>query len=222
VQSSALIASGEIREWSIEPSTRCALACPRCPRTMMKGAYAVTDLPIAVVRRIFPDGTPARKIVLSGDHGDPIYHPRLHQILRYLRGLRPAPPRLSIHTNGSFRKRGWWAETASILSRQDRIVWSVDGLEDTNHIYRVNARWSSIMEGVAECRGKVGMVWKFIVFKHNEHQVEEAKRLAESLGFDDFELVKSNRFGGRWRVNGTDPMQPTIPFESLLRKVKDA
>jgi MoaA/NifB/PqqE/SkfB family radical SAM enzyme len=217
-----LIEPDQIREWHLEVSTRCVLACPRCARTMMKGAYDVTDMPLAIVERLFPQGTPAQKIMICGNHGDPIYHQRLHEILAYLRALRPVPPRLSIHTNGSFRDRAWWAETASILSRRDRMVFSIDGLEDTNALYRVNARWSTILDGIAECRGKVAMMWKFIVFKHNEHQVEEAKRLAMELGFDDFNLVKSDRFGGRWRVDEVDPMQPTVPFEALLRRVKGA
>jgi MoaA/NifB/PqqE/SkfB family radical SAM enzyme len=217
-----LIDPGQINEWHLEVSSRCALACPRCPRTMMKGAYEITDLPLAVVERLFPQGTPVQKIILCGNHGDPIYHHRFHDILSYLRGLRPAPPRLSIHTNGSFRDRAWWAETARLLSRNDRVVFSIDGLEDTNHVYRVNARWSTILDGIDECRGKAGMIWKFIVFQHNQHQVEEAKRLAVELGFDDFNLVKSDRFGGRWKVGGVDPMAPTIPFETLLQRVKGA
>ncbi len=217
-----MIERDQIREWHLEVSSRCVLACPRCARTIMKGAYEVTDLPLAVVQRLFPQGTPVRKIILCGNHGDPIYHQRFHEIIAHLRSLGPAAPGLSIHTNGAFRDRAWWAETARILARTDRIVFSIDGLEDTNHLYRVNARWSTILEGIAECRGKVGMVWKFIVFKHNEHQVEEAKRLAVELGFDDFNLVKSDRFGGRWKVSGVDPMQPTIPFEALLQRVKSA
>ena len=217
-----LIERDQIQEWHLEVSSRCALACPRCARTIMKGAYEVTDLPLALVQRIFPPGTPARKIILCGNHGDPIYHQRFHEILSYLRGLGPVPPRLSIHTNGAFRDRAWWAETAKILSPDDRVVFSIDGLSDTNHLYRVNARWSTILDGIAECRGKVGMIWKLIVFKHNQHQVEEARRLAVELGFDDFNLVKSDRFGGRWRASGVDPMQPTIPFEALLQRVKGA
>ena len=46
--------------------------------------------------------------------------------------------------------------------------------------------------------------------------------LAVELGFDDFNLVKSDRFGGRWKVGGVDPMTPTIPFEALLQRVKSA
>ncbi len=46
--------------------------------------------------------------------------------------------------------------------------------------------------------------------------------MAVELGFDDFNLVNSDRFGGRWKVDGEDPLRPTIPFEALLRRVKSA
>ena len=36
--------------------------------------------------------------------------------------------------------------------------------------------------------------WDYIVFGHNEHQVEEARALAESMGFEKFNVKKSNRF----------------------------
>ena len=37
-------------------------------------------------------------------------------------------------------------------------------------------------------------VWEYIVFAHNEHQVEEARNLADELGFEKFQVKKSARF----------------------------
>ena len=36
--------------------------------------------------------------------------------------------------------------------------------------------------------------WDFIAFAHNEHQIEEAKALAEQMGFVKFRYKKSNRY----------------------------
>jgi hypothetical protein len=44
--------------------------------------------------------------------------------------------------------------------------------------------------------GGKGM-WKFIVFKHNEHQIEEAKKLSIEMGFEVFNIVASERFEHR-------------------------
>ena len=36
--------------------------------------------------------------------------------------------------------------------------------------------------------------WDYIVFKHNEHQVEEARKLSKELGFFEFQIKKTSRF----------------------------
>ena len=37
-------------------------------------------------------------------------------------------------------------------------------------------------------------VWDYIVFAHNEHQVEKAKKLAFKIGFKQFIIKKTGRF----------------------------
>ena len=41
-------------------------------------------------------------------------------------------------------------------------------------------------------KSMVTSAWKFIIFNHNEHQVEEAERLAKKLGITRFRVVKSS------------------------------
>ena len=41
------------------------------------------------------------------------------------------------------------------------------------------------------------MNWKFIVFKHNQHQIKDAKELATKLKFDHFSLEHSDRWMGK-------------------------
>ena len=40
-------------------------------------------------------------------------------------------------------------------------------------------------------------IWKFIVFKHNQHQIEQAKQKSKELGFDEFKVIHSHRWGDR-------------------------
>lgn len=35
----------------------------------------------------------------------------------------------------------------------------------------------------------------YLVFQHNEHQVEEAERLASELGFKEFAIKSTSRYG---------------------------
>jgi hypothetical protein len=73
----------------------------------------------------------------------------------------------------------------------------------------VNARWRDILAAIEELRGHVYLVWKFIVFRHNQHQIHTARKRAQTLGFDEFRLIRSSRFDGRWRdASGQDPLKP--------------
>ena len=75
-----------------------------------------------------------------------------------------------------------------------RVVWGIDGLEDTNHIYRVGAKWEKIINNAKAFIDAGGIAsWQFIEFEHNKHQIEEAKQLAKELGFKEFRLVSSTR-----------------------------
>jgi hypothetical protein len=64
------------------------------------------------------------------------------------------------------------------------VVWGVDGLADTNHIYRRGVVWDKVWANMKAYSDAGGYgIWEFLIFDHNKHQVEEAKALAESLGF---------------------------------------
>ena len=66
-------------------------------------------------------------------------------------------------------------------------MFSIDGLEDTNHIYRRNVNWKKLM-GNAQAYIDAGGVarWEYLIFKHNEHQLVLAEQTASAMGFDKF------------------------------------
>ncbi len=69
------------------------------------------------------------------------------------------------------------------------IFFALDGLADTHSVYRRNVAWEKVIENAKAFIANDGRaIWKFIRFEHNKHQVDEAKKLALSLGFKDFIL----------------------------------
>ena len=81
------------------------------------------------------------------------------------------------------------------MRKPDKVIFAIDGLEDTNHLYRVNTNFNKIMENAKAFINAGGLArWDFIAFAHNEHQIEEAKALAEQMGFVKFRYKKSNRY----------------------------
>lgn len=156
-----------------------------------------------LLQRIFPVAERRQlqglKINLCGTYGDCIYHTRFHEVIAH---FKAAGLSVMIETNGSHRSSEWWQKTCTLLDDKDAITFSVDGLEDTNHIYRVNSRWPDIIAAMEYCAPRVFVSWKFIVFRHNEHQVEQAEALARRLGVRDITFKKSARF------REDDPLAP--------------
>jgi hypothetical protein len=99
-------------------------------------------------------------------------------------------------SNGSLQSPEWWRELASVLGGpRDKVCFSIDGLADTNHLYRVNSRFEKIMANAEAFIGAGGQArWDYLVFEHNQHQVEEAERLAGQMGFKSFALKRTARF----------------------------
>ena len=67
------------------------------------------------------------------------------------------------------------------------VRFSIDGLEDTNHLYRQDVEWNKIMDRVKWFIDAGGnAIWKWIPFLHNKHQEEETRALSKELGFKEF------------------------------------
>jgi radical SAM protein with 4Fe4S-binding SPASM domain len=82
----------------------------------------------------------------------------------------------------------------TVESGLDRLIISIDGTtQETYEQYRVGGNLAKVLEGAAnivkwkrELKSKTPFViFQFLVVKHNEHQVEDVKRLAKEVGVDD-------------------------------------
>jgi len=188
----------------IELTDKCNAGCPMCPRTDAlnfcrpdRTKVFNVELGLADFREHFTDGFCARteEIVFGGAYGDPLAASELLEIVEHLteRGVR-----LAVSTNGGLRKPDWWRRLGEAMKRTgSRLELHLDGLADTNHLYRVNTRWERIMENArAYIATGARAEWHFIIFRHNEHQIEEAWRLSREMGFAEFTLIDTIRFSG--------------------------
>jgi hypothetical protein len=121
-------------------------------------------------------------------------HPDFLDILRDFRRKRK-DVWLYIHSNGGMHNAEWWAELAHIIGPWGQIDFGIDGLADTNHLYRKNVKWSQLIDNVTSYIQNGGRAqWNFIIFKHNQHQIEETRQLSQQLGFRSFLPRKTGRF----------------------------
>jgi len=129
-----------------------------------------------------------RVLLFCGVHGDPCIAQDTLEITEYV--VKNSPnTHILFNTNGGMRNPEWWSKLGNILkTKEDHwVTFSIDGLEDTNHIYRRNVKWDKLMANVKAFIAAGGRAhWDYLIFKHNEHQIEEARQLAETLGFASF------------------------------------
>ena len=179
----------------IEPTSKCTLECPLCDRTWFYETFKKRNLHEINIEHVVDFVGVNAEVDMCGNNGDPIYHSKFHELCTRLKDNNC---KLSIITNGSAKPKAWWQKLNDILDKDDTLIFSIDGLEDTNHIYRKNAQWKSIMTAIKvfatrECK----LHWKYIVFKHNQHQIKDAKILSTKLLFDHFRLEHSDRWLGK-------------------------
>jgi MoaA/NifB/PqqE/SkfB family radical SAM enzyme len=188
-----------VDEIDIEHSSACNAACPQCTREFTPGDYSwfkQTWLPNEFYKDRIPQHVydSLKNIYFSGMVGDPCTAPNFLEVCSIIRSKAPHVY-ITISTNGGMKGPKFWAELANILGDQGTVKFAIDGLADTNHIYRVNVKWDKVMANVAAYRNAGGKAdWQYIVFKHNEHQVKEAEAFAKSLGFEHFIFKRSNKF----------------------------
>lgn len=100
-----------------------------------------------------------------------------------------------IVTNGSYQKLRFWEELLARLDHRDTIEFSIDGLKDTNHLYRRNSDWNSTMLALETVSKSVTQLeWSTNIFSFNQEKIPEIRAMAESFGAK-FNCKLSSRFG---------------------------
>jgi MoaA/NifB/PqqE/SkfB family radical SAM enzyme len=179
-----------------ELSSMCNALCLGCVRTDTVTFSNAKDIipskqyiSFDVFKKILtaPSFASATELEFCGTIDDPLMHPEFLEFLDYAATVKDY--RILIHTNASLRNEEYWTRMANILKKFHKHVvrFSIDGLEDTNHIYRQNTTWSKIMSNAQAFIQAGGYAsWQFLTFPWNSHQVEQAKELSRQMGFAEF------------------------------------
>jgi MoaA/NifB/PqqE/SkfB family radical SAM enzyme len=215
-----------ISEYQLEITSYCNAACPQCPRND-NGVGINKRMPLCHISRTVIDQTfnkelcgRLHQIFFCGSYGDPIMHPEFLDILKDFRNKNPTLW-LYIHTNGGVHDPEYWTEVARIINGYGQIDFGIDGLKDTLHLYRKNVKYNKVIENAQAFINAGGKAqWNFIVFRHNQHQVERVQQLGKQLGFFNVLIRKTGRFFNHrtveemssWPVGNEYTIEPpTIP-----------
>jgi len=191
----------QVEKLHLETGTFCNLECPGCLRTFDNTAQSHLNTNFLTYKKVStwfqPNVLPSvNKVIYSGQIDEPAANPEIKEITEYFLDNWSLKV-LIMQSHGSIRTENFWTELGN-LSRESghifRVEFSIDGLEDSNHIYRQGSNWHRIINNVNAYIQAGGYAsWKFIKFKHNEHQVDQALELSKKLGFKQFVTVDSAR-----------------------------
>jgi MoaA/NifB/PqqE/SkfB family radical SAM enzyme len=161
---------------------------------MLKNGPKLIDLSLKDYKLIFESiKNKEFKVFFCGNFGDALASLNFDEIFDYL--INETKCNIAVVTNGSLRSPEWWADFAKKGQDRLRVTFSIDGLSDTNHIYRKGSSWQLIMENAKAFTSQGGWAkWDFIEFRHNYMQKENARDLAKKIGFKEFNFKYTARF----------------------------
>ena len=216
----------DIRHIHLEISSLCNARCPLCPRNFhgypYNDGYEERNLTLDDAKKIFSTNflQHVDLVYINGNFGDIVMNPEAVDIIRY---FKQHDIEIEISTNGGARKKDFWQDLAVL---DCKVLFCLDGLSDTHSIYRQDTVFETVLNNAKVFIAKGGQaVWKMIKFDHNEHQIEECKKLSQDLGFENFELIDHGRDTGvavnkKGEVVNVIGNPQRINFEEILESKK--
>jgi MoaA/NifB/PqqE/SkfB family radical SAM enzyme len=172
----------------IDACNVCNLRCPLCPTGNTTIARKQAMLSLGQYKELFDKIKEYALVVSLYNHGEPLLNPDVFSIIEHTHRNR-----VGTNISSNFN----WPQPVEIndfiRSGLDYVTVSLDGVtQDSYQQYRVRGDVREVFDNLKRLlsakktlRSKTPFVeWQFIVFKHNEHEVEEARKLASELGVD--------------------------------------
>jgi len=186
--------SRESIEWiDVELTSFCNIDCPGCFRQVKrdkvdhllnKSMITLDQIKTWLTYKNFPN---AKLVNFCGSIDEPTLHPDMLAILDHLDGID-----INISSNGSTKTEKFWGELGK---RKISVFFGLDGIDQESlEKYRIGANFKKVQanwRAFIKAGGKA--TWQFIAFDHNEHLMDDAKRMAKKEGFTDFRLIYSHR-----------------------------
>jgi radical SAM protein with 4Fe4S-binding SPASM domain len=151
--------------------------------------------------------------------GEPFLHQGLFEMIRKARQKR-------VHTMTSTNGHFLDPETAKkvVESGLDRIIISMDGLDQSVYEkYRIDGDLGKVKEGIEALvgwrktlRSKTPVIIvQFLVFRHNQHQIEDMMRWSKNAGADGVEIKTA-------MIQDFENGNPFMPDEQYSRYRKNS
>ena len=174
---------------SIEPTTACNLGCPECPSGLKQFSRDTGNLKAENFNLWLNQLAPTLSYLNFYFQGEPFIH---NDILLFISKASQKGIYTSTSTNAHFITEKRAQEI--VQSGLDRILISIDGTtQEVYEQYRVHGTLQKVLDGtkhLVEARKKLKsktphIIFQFLVVRPNEHQIEDAKLLANEYQVDE-------------------------------------
>ncbi len=181
----------------MDPTSACHLQCPSCLHTANTAWAARFDWPPATLSAADFDefcnqfGPFATGIALFRD-GEPLLHPRFPEFVAIARSYL-------LYTLTSTSLSMPIDAGALVASGLDRLVTAIDGASAATYSrYRRGGDFGLVLDNLRaivrarrdQSSPKPWLVWQFLAFEHNVHEIALAEKLAREIGIDQLVISK--------------------------------
>ncbi len=180
---------------SINPSTACQLACPQCETGNGKMTRPATNMSAATHRQMLAGQVDHLFVIRYFGTGETLLNKKFPALMEEIRGKEIFT---FITTNLSFKFTDQQIDEL-LQSGLNILGVSLDGItQETYTRYRVGGEYALVLDNMKRLlkrREELGqkyplIEWRYLVFKHNEHEVDEVRRMARELKVDILEFAQ--------------------------------
>ncbi len=207
---------------SFEPTTSCNLRCPECPSGLRAFTRSTGMLQQDFFHSTIDQISRDLLYLVFYFQGEPYLNPGFLDMVKYAssKGLYTATSTNAHYLTDANAKK-------TVESGLDRLIISLDGTtQEVYQQYRVGGKIEKVLAGARnivkwkkELKSRTPfVVFQFLVVKPNEHQIEEVKQLAKSIGVDDVWLKTAQVYDYE---NDPNELIPTIQKYSRYKKTDD-
>jgi len=206
---------------SIEPTTSCNLRCPECPSGLRSFTRATGMLDPSAFRSIIHQLKETLGYLTFYFQGEPYLNSHFLEMTSHAAafGIYTATSTNAHYLNDATAR-------ATVESGLDRLIISIDGTtQESYESYRIGGKLDKVVEGtknIIAWKRKLKsrtphVIFQFLVVRHNEHQIADVYRLANTLGVDEVKLKTAQIYDYE---NGS-VLMPTQDRYSRYRKLSD-
>ena len=212
---------GKYAALSIEPINTCNLSCPECPTGIGSLNRKMGKFPFDVFERMIKERKESLIYLNLYFQGEPFLNKDLLKMVQLAHKNK-------IYTSTSTNAQLVDKEIAKeiVLSGLDRILISIDGTEQKIYErYRVGGSLEKLLSAtkhIVYWKKKLKkrypqIVFQFLVFRFNQHQMEDAKLLAKEIGVDKLVFKTAQLY----HLENAEKIVPTINKYARYKKNKD-